>query len=393
MKVLYISNVQNVNKDEALCWFREYCEEVDLFLHTNLNSAKQFLIRQIIENQKHIDFIIMNWSFNFQNAKSLLSWLRESNETYSSYNFMFRSIPVLLIEDTSYQSSFISDGFDGVVGDFPSNQLRLKLTVKNAIKTWRYSLADDLDLIGLDPKTQKIYPNQRINFIAYYRLKVLSRKFVDGKSKRLNYIWTNSKIRPLNDSNQVFLDKMNRTIKNPPKYLEKEFHDFFIENPTFIKGEDFIATPNEMLYEKHFYKNGSRKYDEPDFVNKPHAYAIRSPEVFEIKRQSQRLVRHQDERFISKAKKSFEQIKRYKEFMTSDNPQNKYYIKLYLGKLYSSFEYTLLMGSISEKQEHADLIERLTSDFDFDEINLLTYEELLERHVRLCDRLDEFNIF
>lgn len=120
---------------------------------------------------------------------------------------------------------------------------------------------------------------------------------------------------------------------------------------------------------------------------------MRFPEVFEIKRQSQKLLRYQNERFISKARKSFEQVKRYKAYMTSDNPQHQYYIKDYLGKLYSTYEYTLLMGSKSEKQEHEDLIERLKSDFDFDDINLLTYEELLERHIRLCNRLDEFNIF
>ena len=79
--------------------------------------------------------------------------------------------------------------------------------------------------------------------------------------------------------------------------------------------------------------------------------------------------------------------------MTSDDPRNQYYIKYYLGELYSSYEYTLLMGSNEEKQEHEDLIEQLKSDFDFEDINLLTYEELLERHINLCNRLDEFNIF
>lgn len=393
MKVLYISNRQFINKHEALTWFQNYCEHSDLFLYTDLNSAKQFLTEQVIAQQKHLDFIITDWNFNFQNAKSLLSWLRESNETYSANNFLFCSLPVLLIEDTTNQSSSISEGFDGVVKDFPTDYFRLRLEVKNAIRTWRYSLADDLDLIGLDPQTQKIYPNHRSNFISYYKLKVLSRQFVDSKSKRLNYIWTNSEIKPLNDSNEAFLDKMNRTIRNPPRYLEKEFHEFFRANPTFIKGEDFIATQKEMLYEKHLYKSGTRKYDEPDFINKPYEYALRFPEVFEIKRQSQKILRYQNEMFISKAKKSFEQLKRYKAYMTSDNSLNQYYIKYYLGKLYSSYEYTLLMGSKSEKQEHEDLIERLKSDFDFDDINLLTYEELLERHIRLCNRLDEFNIY
>ncbi len=394
MKVLYISNNNNITKQEALTWLKDYCEQIeDLTLKFDISSAKQFLTDRIIGNQKHLDFIITDWNFKGENSKILLNWLKESNETYSGNNFFFRSLPILLIEDTESQSSFVSEGFDGVVKDFPSNFFRLKLEIRKVIRAWRYSLADDLELIGLDPKTQKNYYNHRKDFISYYRLKVLSRNFVDNRSKRLDYIWTSPEIKLLNQSNDEFLNKMNRTILNPPKYLEKEFHDFFKEHPTFIKGEDFIATKKEMLYEKHLYKNGTRKYDEPDFINKPHEYALRTPEIFEIKRQSQKLLRTYKERFTSRTKNSFLQVKRYKEYMTSNNPHNQFYIKHYLGKLYPTYEYTLLMGSNVEKQEHVDLIERLKSDFDFDDINLLTYEELLDRHIRLCNRLDDFQIF
>lgn len=394
MNVLYISNDPFLSKTEALSRFQLYCEQpCDLIFYKDLFQAKQCLTNRIIGKQKHIDFIITDWWFDYQNSKTLLSWLRESNETYSANNFQFRSIPVLLIEDTGNQSSYISEGFDGVIGDFPSNHLRLKLTIKDAIRTWRYALADDLDLIGLDPKTQKIYPKHRSSFMSYYKLKVLSRKFVNNKSKRLNYIWTNSKIQPLNDSNDAFQEKMIKTLLHPPKYLEKEFHDFFIANPTFLKGEDFLATQNELLHEKRLYKNGTLRCDIPDFINKPHEYALRYPEIFEIKRQSQKLIHYQKDKFLQRTKRSFEQVKRYKAYMTSNNPLHQHYINLYLGKLYSSYEYTLLIGSSTEKQEHADLIDRLKSEFDFEDINLLSYEELLERHIRLCNRLEEFNIF
>lgn len=64
-----------------------------------------------------------------------------------------------------------------------------------------------------------------------------------------------------------------------------------------------------------------------------------------------------------------------------------------MGENYESYEYTLLMGSKNEKEEQESLIDKLKHDFDFQEINLITYEELLEQHIRLCDRLDEFDIF
>jgi hypothetical protein len=394
MQVLYISNNPDITKDEAMAWFQFYCDEPDLHIHMSLYEAKEFLTENIIGNpQKHLDFIISDWRFEFENPTSLLTWIRESNYTFSSENFQFRSLPFLLIEDTISQSSSISQGFDGVVAEFPSNHTKLRFAVKDVIKTWRYSLANDLDLIGLDPRTQKIYKKHREAFISYYRLKVLSRHFVDTRSKRLDYIWTLWDIKPINDSNYAFFDKMKKTIENPPRYLEKEFHEFFKANPTFIKGEDFIRSQEAMLYEKHLYKNGTRHYDEADFINKPQDYALRFPEIFEIKRQSQRLIHYQKEKFLSKAMKGFEQVKRYKDYMTSDNPLNQNYIKRYLGQIYPSYEYTLLMGSLNEKLEYEDLIGRLKKDFDFEDINLITYEELLDRHIRLCDRLYEFNIF
>lgn len=394
MKVLYISNRKSITIEESLKWFQFYCEKSeDLYLYQSLNKAKEFLSKEIIEPKKHLDFIVTDWQFGNSNAKPLLSWIRQSEEEYSAQNFYFRSLPVLLIEDITNQSATISDGFDAIIQDFPTNTLKIKHSIKNAIKTWRYSLADDLDLIGLDPKTQRIYSNQRSNFISYYKLKILTRNFVYNKSKRLNYIWTNEKSKELYDSSAKFLDKMNSTIRNPPKYLEKEIHDFFIQNPTFIKGEDFSTANLEMIYEKHFYKNGTRSYDEPDFVNKPYSYALRSPEVFEVKRQSQKFLTHKTDRFLSKTKKSFEQVIRYKEYFESENPLHQNYVKQHLGEIFSSYEYTLLMGSKNEKEEQRYLIEKLQSDFDFQEFNLITYEELLEQHIRLCDRLDEFDIF
>ncbi len=270
MKIIYITN-KSISKQEALNWFQFYCDKPeDIIVFNNIFSAKQFIQNDIVVHQKHIDFIVTDWQFNKENSQSFLLWLKGFDEIYSDRNFIIRSLPILLIEDVNKQSKSISEGFDEVIVDFPANKLKLRAAVKSAIKKWRYLLADDLELIGLDPKTQKIYTNHRKAFISYYKLKVISREFVDKKAKKLDYIWTMNDLQPLADSNGLFLDKMNRTIRNPPRYLEKEFHDFFINYPTFIKGEDYIYTPNEMLYEKHLYKNGTLKYDEPDFINKPY---------------------------------------------------------------------------------------------------------------------------
>lgn len=127
MKVLYITNKESIDKQETLNWFKFYCEKNDdLYLYRNLDSAKNFLIKEILNSKKHIDFIVTDWQFTSKNAKYLLSWVRESDETYSDNNFLFRSLPILLIEDKKNQSATIADGFDAIIQDFPTNSLKLK---------------------------------------------------------------------------------------------------------------------------------------------------------------------------------------------------------------------------------------------------------------------------
>lgn len=392
MTVLFISN-KPVEQDRYVNHFGDYCEPGDLHLIYDLHSAKEFLINNLIQKQKHVDFVVTDWMFGRENAKSLLFWLRNSEDIYSDRNFQIRSLPVLLLQDPNNYSSYIEDGFNSIIYDFPRNQASTRTAVKSTITAWRLLVADDLELIGLDPKTQRLYPNQRKNFISYYRLKVLTRHFVDHRSKTMSYTWATADLAQLDNANEMYWNKMARTIRNPPKYLEKEFHNFFLRNPTFIKGEWFSTSSSEMLYEKHFYKTNSRSYEEPDFINKPFDYSFRSPEIFEVKRQSQKIFRYRKEKFTGKARKSFEQVKRYRDYMLSKDPNNKEYIKRHLGKLYEEFEFALLMGSEEEIEEHHDLLFELKRDFDFEEVNLYTYEELLQRHVRLCNRLREFNIF
>jgi hypothetical protein len=396
MTVLFITNNNSTTIAESLSWFKFFCNDPsDILLFNNISKAKGFIENSLIEEkeQKHIDFIISDWQFGRNNVKTLLDWIRKSEDEYSSKNFQIKSLPFLLINDS--KNTVIEEGFDGIIDGFPNEIWRFEAQVKLAIKKWRYSIADDLDLIGLNPKTQNNYDNHQTKFIAYYRLKVLTKKFVDNKVKKLNYIWTSPKIGELNSANDEFYDMIRRTIDNPKAYSEKRYHEFFKENPTLIKGEHFLSkkVKEELIYEPHLYKNGTAKYDEPDFLNKPHEYSLRFPEVFEIKLQTQRLLRNTNDKFLYKAKKSFDQVARYKKYLTSDDPRNHYYIKKYLGKIYANYNFTLLMGSEAEKEANMDLIERLKSDFDFSDIKLVTYEELLTAHIELCNRLQDLNIF
>jgi hypothetical protein len=398
MTVLYICNDQNADFSEAYFRMKAFCDlPKDLILKTSLDEAKKFLENQIIahDKQKHLDFIITDWNFSYQKSKVLLQWIRNSDHTYSAKNFQFRTIPVLLIEDEIENSAAVSDGFSSVVKGFPDKLWGLSSVVKSCIRSWRYELADDLDLIGLDPQTQRVYPGHRKAFISYYRLKVLSRNFVDDQSKKLNYIWTYYDKDELDRSSETFDTMINKSVTNPREYAEKDYHRLFLQHPTLIKGEFFRSgkTKAELIYEPHLYKNGTRKYDEPDYMHKPHEYALRNPEILEIKLFSQKLIRYEKENFYSKAKKSFKQAKRYFDYVKSSDPRHQAYVIKYLGQLYENYDVSLLMGTKSEKEEHFDLIEKLKKEFEFKEIELVSYEELLSKHIKLCNRLSSYNIF
>jgi hypothetical protein len=387
MNILYISNRFQINKSESMAWFSPFCEPQDLYIKDDFELAIDFLQNEIIKPQKHLDFIITDWVIGKTNAKNVLNWIKNSTFNYSSNNFKLRSLPVLLIEDAEMQSDLINEGFDSIVQDFPTDHLKLKESIQSSIKSWRYQLANDLQVVGLNPQTLKLYPNDRKAFISYYKLKILSREFVESKSKKLNYVWGNNNIYSLNNINQQFFDHIKKAKYNPSKYMEKETHAFLKSNETLLLGENF----SNSLYEPRLKKERNL-IDIPDFINKPHVYSLRHPEVFEVKRITQRLVRN-NERLISKARRSFEQVKRYQRYMESKNPYYKAQIIDHLGKEYDGYEYTLFMGSKDEKEEYLDLIYQLRKEFDFMDINLVTYEELLEKHIRLCDRLMDFDIY
>ena len=190
----------------------------------------------------------------------------------------------------------------------------------------------------------------------------------------------------MESSNAIFYEEMKLMTKKPIKLMEKKFHDFFRANPTYLRGENF----KDFVYEPHLYIGNTMKYNEPDFINVPFLYSLRNPEIFEVKRHTQRFFWKHREKMLSKARKSFEQVKRYKEYFQSKNKSNSLNIEKYLHKLYAQYEYSLLMGTSEEKEEKEDLLNELKNEFEFNDIKLFTYDDLLAKHIRLCNRLNNF---
>lgn len=113
----------------------------------------------------------------------------------------------------------------------------------------------------------------------------MARSFVDDQSKKLNYIWTYYDKDEFERSKDMFLSMINKSLANPKAFVEKDYHRLFNKYPTLVEGEYSHAgkTKSELIYEPHLYKNGTKKYDEPDYVHRPYVHALRSPEILKIK--------------------------------------------------------------------------------------------------------------
>lgn len=238
MNILFISNDPLHNKTDTLSRFQTLTCNDNFHFYADLRLAKIFLEENIIKKKKHLDFIAISWAFGDQNSKSLIDFVRNSDAIYSDDNFLLRSIPILLIEDEDTQSNEIINQFDGVlINLYTENQYYSAL--KGVIKRWRTKLSDDLELIGLNPKTQDINFTHRQSFISYFRLQVLSKEFVQNKSKKLNYIWTTPNYGILTQGIEVFENQLKKSKRTRNGIYEKSWHDTFNTYPFIIRGDSF----------------------------------------------------------------------------------------------------------------------------------------------------------
>ncbi|WP_416438911.1 hypothetical protein [Phnomibacter sp. MR] len=393
MTLIYLTDDPLVSKDDCLRWFTKFVSKPDeIILQNDVNTCKSFIEDHLanIQKQKHIDFIISDWEIKNEKSEKIISWLRNSTDIYSSKNFNLNKIPVILIEDST--KTFDSDNFDATITDFPTNINQFNQTIVKTIKKWRELIAEDLETLGLDPSKINSFLHQVNNSKSYYRLKVLSKEFAFNKSNKTSYIWTNIGVNDIERANESFYNAFQKSKTGEIK--EKGIHDVFLQFPSLVKGENFSfiqGLKKSLLYEVHLYKGNSKSYNEVDFLNRPNAHSLLNPEIFEIKLYQQRIFHKHKDAFLAKTRKAFKQVERYNKYLTSEEKQNRSNVIKHFGANYQNFNQVLLLGSLSEKQEKEHLLKKLKSDENFDEISLLTYEELLENHINLCQRLKDLS--
>lgn len=361
----------------------EFAEPKDIDYIDNAGLAKNFIIKKLIGEKKFIDLIlIQDSSFNLEISTDFIEWFKNlSNETYFFGYFKIDSIPVILYHNLPSAANWRK--FNIVLNVDHSERI-FKDSVGKVITNWRQQLAADLNELDLDLTLNYKKTNLTLAYKRLFKLKIITKKFLDDRFK-LDFIWFGNKL----DSIDISLENFNELIKkhdvNKNFRGEKEIHEFFNNNTPLIKGEYNI----EPYYEKHFYLNNSRKYVEPDFINIPFSYTFDLPEIFEVKLPNHQISKKNGTDLLQSTKNYIHQVtEKYYDYFSSKD--NKTEILKRINYPLNTFDYTLLIGKKSQLEENQEYLNNFIGNSFF--LQLISYDELVERFERLYDRTKKFMI-
>ncbi len=384
MKVLYVTN-RILNKDLDLRYLSAFADLEDVFFVDSNDNADKYITENLISNQGHLDFIIVDFiNVNNDVRDKLVIQLRSSPFTYSRQNFCLCSIPVILFKDWEFiREDYLSPFYDKIVFRTHTEEIKVQY-IGNVITTWMQEIGDDLSHLNLDLDLK--FDSRKVNWLLDhrgYKLRVLSHDFLRNQRK-LDYIWFGSNLKTFDVSINTFYDLLQKSEWSPGYRNEKEIHQCLIQNKRVLLGE----FNNQTYYEKHFYLPNCMKYVEPDFTNMPFTHYVQNPEIFEVKLPNQKFVRKDKTIFYRNTTRAINQVAlKYSGYFS--NPANEAEIEQRIGYNKTQFNYTLLMGRKADKEENLEYVESVLKTKN---LKLLTYDELLENFQRLYDRTTRYNL-
>ncbi|MGN8068416.1 hypothetical protein [Mucilaginibacter sp. 22184] len=403
MKFILISEVTIDVEQYLKMYVGEYIEhETDVIIRYSIADAKIVIETELIENQKHIDFIIADFTSDAfsQSYTELAQWVRASHFTYSDKNFKLSALPLFLMNNMlgyerqhyEHVDELIENLFDGLVYK-PENNKRIGTTnnpLAKGIDRWLDRLKSDIDDLDLDTRSDFTKVDMRIFNARAYKLRVLSEVFYENK-KPLDYLWMGNGLQIVESTADALIKLLKTYSQNPSLRNEKQIHLFLQTYHHLLKSENF----HKSIYEQHYYHNNSRKYEEVDFFNIAHQYSMNLNELFEVKLPNQRFFSKQNFTMLKPAQKYFHQIGT-KYFNYFSNPANLEEIQskslqhdVSIKKL--SFQYSLLMGTDEDKLQNLSGLNTFMA-MPKANVRLLTYDDLIKRHHYLHLRVTRFGI-
>lgn len=390
MKVIIVSE-ELIQTEDVQGLYSSISEPQEILIFEP-KTASERLINEVFSPQRHIDLIVCQ-DPKEKDEKKLMkefaSWIRNSGFEYSNNNFKVSEIPIVLDSPMEFQDSHSS-----IRGAFhyPYNALfsrenrRFEQGLQAVIRSWQNELESELDRLDLDWRFD--FARSVLTKFNHPSLKILSDSFLTRR-KPLNYLWVNDNYQNLAVDMLTFEKMLKTSSRNSRLRNEKEYHDFFLNNKKILLGQDFLQTH----YEQHFYYPNSRKYVEPDFLNEAHEHSLRKSEIFEVKLPNRPIRYARREKLSRYARFSINQVgRKYIPFFSEEKHAEEVCRRTGSKMLGSPFSYTLLMGRDSHREENEYLIAKELGRFA-PGINLISFDELKERHLRLIERTQRFRIF
>jgi len=243
-------------------------------------------------------------------------------------------------------------------------------TVERMVEAYRAQLLNELDNLGflvvedhgrLRVAGPALAPKTGVESALYYA--------PDSD----NRIWTVDR-----DAYGVQYDiELFEALVNDAGVDEPRLQQFFEEHPYFLTQNQFEALPHPRLAQQ-----GTGDLYIPDFVLKPIVAAQRDSnwEVLDLKLPQARLLAGQNRalRLSHEVMNAIRQLRYYRDYFL--DPRNTATVNQVLGAPLRRPRLAVLIGRLPDNEELLEALEREQAEVD---VRIVTYDELLERQIRL----------
>ena len=316
MRILFISKDSSTDEVSRNA-LSGLAEKDSIFFVHSYSEAEDFINNRVVFQQEPLDLIICHNKVHFEVALDFrLTVVADNNRTYSNRDFNLNRIPiVLLIAPAENRGFYLRQGFSSIIQDSGLEEMAKYINeFKNPIKTWRKSVLDELDNLG-------IKFNSGIVDYSYYFTKV--RKYVNTKilsdnfqliPRKLNYYWLVQNQRQIEMAIDEFVALLKRTHRLNKTREEKLYHKFFNRNKSFLLRDNY----SRSWYEQALPLSESEYY-EPDYSLKPNMNYKTDLSIIEVKLPNESFVKQRafHPNMYSKLFDHLGQINDYKDYEKS----------------------------------------------------------------------------
>lgn len=388
MKILLISS-DFTTDDYFYNAFDSIAEDEELQVCRTIAEADCFIAGELILKQKRLDIIITDLFENEgRSARDFCYDLRnDTKNTYSQGNFKLSSIPIILMfPGRLNRQQYLNFGFDEIIDSTYDNFYgKLLRASKDIVKKWRNLVYDGLELL-------KVGEQQVFNKADYILqrskseiTKILSDEYVRRKSK-LELPWFQRDHCRLEEGLELLVKRIKEAEKSVKKE-EKKFHQVMNAYQELLLRGSYC----HYCYEPQFPKTLNHYAAIPDFILRRY-YSDQEIEVLEFKTPNEKFYKRMN--FHPMVRQAIfnhvGQVKDYKDYL--EDPENQERLQSELGLKPLKVHYNRVIGRREDFIANQSLYERRARHFNLDEVDIVTFDDLVDCGERYYDEMVELSV-